>query len=205
MVRHVKLIDLENNCWICFSPNHFSNEDLGRIVYHEIKSDLTQKQLEFFGKTVMMPRLTAWYGDKEYNYSGTINKPREMPASIKAVRDQLEEDFSKLPGFNPGKVVLNSVLCNFYRDGSDSIDWHSDNEKGLGPDEDNVLIASVTFGYERKFVLKSKQTKQKLSFELGRGDVLIMGGKTQKFWVHKSPKTSQKIGARLNLTFRVRE
>lgn len=198
----MKLLDLQDKCWICLSVNGFTDEAVIRKLYEEVKPDLSQKELEFYGKKIKMPRLTAWYGDEEYNYSGTINEAKPMPPSVVAIRDSLEQQFKHLPGFNPKKTILNSVLLNLYRDGNDSVDWHSDNESGLGPTNDNIIIASITFGNPRNFVLRNKKTKQKISVELGNGDVIIMGGQTQKFWVHKVPKTSKEVGKRLNLTFR---
>ena len=199
----MKLIDLENDCWICFAAGFFKDEKLLSQVYKDSVKDLSQQELFFYGKKILMPRLTAWYGEKEYKYSGTVNVPKKMPPSILKIRNEIENSFSHLPGFGQEKPVLNSVLCNYYRDGGDSINWHSDDESMLGPTEKNVLIASVTFGYERRFILKNKQTKQKMTIMLGQGDVLVMGGQAQKYWVHKIPKTSKATEPRLNLTFRV--
>ena len=196
----MKLIDLQDKCWIALSNEGFPG--LRHSTWDEVKPDLTQKELEFYGRKFMMPRLTAWYGDGEYRYSGTVNPAKPMPPSVKAIRDTIESRCSKLPGFGGKDPVLNSVLINFYRDGKDSVDWHSDDASQLGPTKDNVLIASLTIGNPRKFVLRNKKTRQKISFELETDDLLIMGGQTQKFWEHKIPKTSKKVGERLNLTFR---
>lgn len=198
----MKLMDIETGCWICVANNCYTDESVITLLYEEVKADLTQKEISFYGKTMFLPRLTAWYGDLAYNYSGILNEAKPMPPSVMAVRNYLETSFSHLPGMTDKKSILNSVLLNLYRDGSDSVDWHSDNEQGLGPAKNNVIIASITFGHARNFVLKSKKTNQKISFELGHGDVLFMGGQTQKFWAHKVPKTSEKVGKRLNLTFR---
>lgn len=201
----MKQIDLENGCWICLGAvgAPLSPDDLFPIVLDEITPELTRKELEFFGRKIMMPRMTAWYGETDYNYSGAVNKAMLMTPTLQTIARWVEAHFSHLPGLKTG--VLNSVLCNLYPDGNDSVDWHSDNETGLGPSADNILIASVTFGGARKFVLKNKHTKQKLSIDLGHGDVLIMGGQTQKHWQHKVPKTSKKVDPRLNLTYRVNQ
>lgn len=198
----MKLIDLQDKCWICLSTSNFVDNDVILKLFEEVKPDLSQKELQFYGKKIKMPRLTAWYGNGEYNYSGTINEAKTMPSSVLIVRNSLEQQFQHLPGFNIKKPILNSVLLNLYRNGNDSVDWHSDNEQGLGPANDNVIITSITFGDTRNFVLRNKKTRQKISMDLGNGDVIIMGGQTQKFWEHKVPKTSQKVGKRLNLTFR---
>jgi alkylated DNA repair dioxygenase AlkB len=98
------------------------------------------------------------------------------------------------------KVDFNSVLLNRYRDGNDSISWHTDAEKELGI---NPIIASVNFGATRKFQLRHIKTKEKLEIELTHGSLLIMQGELQHFWQHQVPKTTQKVGERINLTFRV--
>ena len=99
---------------------------------------------------------------------------------------------------------FNSVLLNLYRDGNDSVDWHADDERELGPEP---IIASVSLGETRTFDFRSKyDSKHKRSFELFSGDVVIMSGATQRHWEHRVPKTAERIrfstGPRINLTFR---
>jgi alkylated DNA repair dioxygenase AlkB len=142
----VKLIDLDGQCWICFGTSKFTRSYDETVILKGIETNLTQKNLEFYGKKFKMPRLTAWFGDREYNYSGTINSPNEMPVSVSNIARFVEKRFSHLPGMKPSGITFNSVLCNYYRDGNDSVEWHSDNERGLGPTNNNVLIASVSFG-----------------------------------------------------------
>lgn len=100
---------------------------------------------------------------------------------------------------NVAKTPFNSVLANLYRDGNDSNGWHSDNEPELGPEP---VIASLSFGEARLFHLKHKETKQKLSFELTPGSLLIMAGDMQQHWLHTVPKTKKTKSQRINLTFR---
>ena len=195
----------ESGCWL--ATGKLPREELPEvnlsILLGELETELSQKELDFFGRKVLVPRLTAWFGSKSYDYSGIKNDPRPIPPMVSQVALWLNRNSEGLPGAH-GQETFNSVLCNYYRSGMDSIDWHSDNEKGLGPDPaSNILIGSVTFGGSRKFVLKNKTSKEKLSFDLGDRDVLIMGGLTQKFWVHKSPRVSGRCEPRLNLTFRV--
>jgi hypothetical protein len=87
-----------------------------------------------------------------------------------------------------------------YRDGKDSISWHTDAEKELGK---NPIIASVNFGATRKFQLRHIETKEKLEIDLSNGSLLIMQGELQHFWQHQVPKTNSLISERINLTFRV--
>jgi alkylated DNA repair dioxygenase AlkB len=96
-------------------------------------------------------------------------------------------------------TAFNSLLLNFYRDGTDSIGFHTDAEPELG---ENPAIATVSFGSVRAFVLKHKATKETLTYRLGHGSLLVMGGTTQHHWLHALPKTDETIGERISLTFR---
>jgi alkylated DNA repair dioxygenase AlkB len=96
---------------------------------------------------------------------------------------------------------FNAVLLNLYRDGSDSMGWHSDDEKEIVT---GSAIGSVSFGTTRRLMFRRRDDRKiKIDLELAQGDFLVMRGETQKFWQHQIPKTTKKIGARINLTFRV--
>jgi len=90
-------------------------------------------------------------------------------------------------------------LANYYRDGNDSNGWHADNEKELGIDP---VIASISLGVERRFDLKHNLTKEKISFHLSNGSLLIMGGSLQHNWKHTLAKAKKIEEGRINLTFR---
>jgi len=94
---------------------------------------------------------------------------------------------------------FNSVLANLYRNGQDSMGWHQDNETELGL---NPIIASLSLGESRKFVLRHLETKQKHELDLSHGSLLVMAGETQHYWQHSIPKTAKPKGSRINLTFR---
>jgi alkylated DNA repair dioxygenase AlkB len=113
-----------------------------------------------------------------------------MPPLIDQLRQQVEAETG-------GR--FNSVLCNLYRDGQDTVSWHSDDETFLGP---NPEIASLTFGASRPFQLKHKTTKERLEFQLGDGAILYMGRGVQADWQHRIPRTNHQVSPRLNLTFR---
>lgn len=188
--------DLPPNGWIAlvhaFVPEHHA-------LMHPLVASLPLKseRLRILGRDVATPRLTSWHGDPgaSYGYSGRHFDPNPWTADLDVVRDRLEA----LLG-----VRFNSVLANYYRDGRDSMSFHSDAEPELGPNSpDDVLIASVSLGAPRRFVLQSKATKERRVFELGEGSVLVMGGAVQRYWRHGVPKTSRKVGPRLNLTFRI--
>jgi alkylated DNA repair dioxygenase AlkB len=96
-------------------------------------------------------------------------------------------------------IKFNSCLLNLYHNGNEGMGWHSDDEESLGT---NNTIASLSFGAERKFSFKHKQTKQTVSLVLEHGSLLIMKDATQRNWLHSLPKSKDIIQSRINLTFR---
>jgi len=184
---------IENGEYI-FYPNFFSKSE-SDIMLKELRNNIVWKQesMNMYGKKIDFPRLTAWYGnnDKPYSFSGITLQPLPWTSEILTIKNKIE---------SIAKTVFNSVLLNLYRDGNDSISWHTDAEKELGI---NPIIASVNFGATRKFQLRHIKTKEKLEIELTHGSLLIMKGELQHFWQHQVPKTSKPVGERINLTFRV--
>ena len=90
--------------------------------------------------------------------------------------------------------------ANLYRDGTDSMGYHSDNETELGP---RPTIASISLGDRRRFVLRHRVTREQWSWDLGHGDLLVMRDESQSDYAHAVPKTSRPVGPRMNLTFRL--
>ncbi len=150
-------------------------------------------EIVFSGKAVKIPRLTAWYGDEgaAYVYSGIRNEP--LPWTLELA--DLRELVSKEAG-----VRFNSVLLNLYRDGADSVAWHSDDEPELGP---TPTIASISLGATRRFRLRHKKTRETLAIDLEGGSILLMSGESQRHWEHCLTKTKLEVSERINLTFRV--
>lgn len=188
------------NLEVTILENFFSPED-AKCFFDLLNEKVPweQETLNMFGKVTPIPRLTAWFGDsgKSYTYSGILNKPHDwmLIPELNAMREKLDEICA---------TSFNSVLLNLYRDGNDSVDWHADDERELGPEP---MIASVSLGETRKFDFRSKHdTNLKKSFELFSGDVVVMSGVTQQHWEHRVPKTAERIrlstGPRINLTFR---
>ena len=177
-----------------YSPNFFSKTE-SDLFLKSLKENILWKQesMNMYGKKIDFPRLTAWYGDndKPYKFSGITLQPLPWTTDILAIKNKIEPQ---------AKVIFNSVLLNRYRDGNDSISWHTDAEPELGK---NPIIASVNFGDTRKFQLRHINTKEKLEIELSHGSLLIMQGELQHFWQHQVPKTTQNVTERINLTFRV--
>lgn len=187
------LTEIENGEYI-FYKNFFSKSE-SDILLKGLRNKIVWKQesMNMYGRKIDFPRLTAWYGknDKSYSFSGITLQPLPWTSEILRIKSKTEPI---------AKTVFNSVLLNLYRNGNDSISWHTDAEKELGI---NPIIASVNFGATRKFQLRHIKTKEKLEIELTHGSLLIMQGELQHFWQHQVPKTSKPVGERINLTFRV--
>ena len=157
------------------------------------KVEWRQDEIKVFWKTHLTPRLTAWYGSKEYVYSGVVNSPKKPIDEIKAIQRKIEE---VIPSFK-----ANGVLLNYYRDGKDKMGWHSDDEKELG---ENPIIVSVSLGETRRFDFKHKAIKtEKTSINLNSGSLLIMREGVQDNWKHQIPQQLRVIQGRINLTFRM--
>ena len=151
-----------------------------------------QGTIQLFGKTYKTPRLEALYGEKNLRYSYSNQEIQAIP--LCPLIAKLKREVEKKTQHN-----FNCVFVNVYRNGMDSNGWHADNEKELGQDP---IIASLSFGERRKFLLKSNKGNQKISLELDHGDLLLMGSGIQNKWKHCVPKSKKVMAPRINLTFR---
>src|SRR5262249_39731777 len=112
-----------------------------------------QERIRIRGREYVQPRLVAWFGDPEasYTYSGLKLVPEPWTARLGLLRTRVER---------AAGAPFNSVLCNFYRNGTDSMGMHADKERELGP---NPVIASVSLGVTRRFVMRHvKDAKERL-------------------------------------------
>lgn len=152
-----------------------------------------QSVLQLYGRARPIPRLNAWFGDPScgYGYSGHRLSLHPWLPVLAQLRQRLQQDLN---------IVSNSVLANLYRDGQDSVAWHSDDEPELGI---NPVIASISLGAERRFSLKPRgqSTLKPLHLSLPSGSLLLMTGATQHNWYHCVPKSSSVNTARISLTF----
>jgi len=141
---------------------------------------------------IVTKRKIAWYGDTDlkYTYSNITRTALPWTPELLALKRITEERT---------KEKFNSCLLNLYHSGNEGMSWHSDDEKDL---KEDGAIASLSFGEERKFSFKHKETKEKVSLTLENGSLLIMKGATQEFWLHSLPPSKLIIYPRINLTFR---
>jgi len=179
-----------------FTPHFYAEEEANSLAAALIASlELEQQTLKIFGRDVVAPRLSAWYGDPgaSYAYSGLRLEPKPWLPALVEIRNRLEQTVGR---------PFNSVLANFYRDGRDSMGWHSDDEPELGQ---APTIASLSFGGTRRFLLRHRTRRDLDTLELlpGNGSLILMAGATQRAWKHAVPKTARPADPRLNLTFRM--
>lgn len=179
---------------VYFIPNFFSLEEAD-LYFKLLQEELVwqQEPIWMFGKQVLQPRLTALYGDPKvsYGYSGISMQSLPFTKELETIKQRLQ-DYTQ--------HEFTHVLCNYYRDGQDSMGWHRDNEPVLGQ---NPKIASLTFGASRSFQMRPYTEKEpKLKIELSHGSLLLMQGESQHHWEHQLPKTKKVIQPRINLTFR---
>lgn len=122
-----------------------------------------QRSVTVYGKNHPQPRLTRWYGDVPYAYSGLVWEAAPMPALVAHIRDRAQAATGH---------TFNSALCNLYRGGSDCVGWHADDEPLFGPDP---VVASVSFGATRTFKMRRADRSEARDFQLSDGSILVMG------------------------------
>jgi len=144
------------------------------------------------GKHIITKRKVAWYGDKDYAYTYSRASKTALPWTPELLK--LKRIAEEKTGTN-----YNSCLLNLYHNGDEGMAYHSDDEKALAK---NSAIASMSFGAERKFLFKHKQTKATVTTFLQNGSLLLMSDETQTNWLHRLPPTKKVIKPRINLTFR---
>lgn len=164
---------------------HYTNRLLQTILW---KND----EAIIFGKKIITKRKVAWYGDRAFEYSYSNTTKLALPWTEELLELKLITEHKTGEQFN-------SCLLNLYHNGEEGMAWHSDAEKDL---KKNGAIASLSFGAERKFAFKHKQSKQTVSLLLEHGSLLVMKGPTQTHWLHRLPPAKGILSPRVNLTFR---
>ncbi len=173
-----KLLDLE-------AANHYLKALLENIEWRNDEAII-------FGKKIITKRKVAWYGEKafEYTYSNTTKHALLWTKELLELKVLIEKETGE---------TFNSCLLNLYHNGDEGMAWHSDGEKDLKKDG---AIGSLSFGAERKFAFKHKQSQEKIEMILEHGSLLVMKDTTQTHWLHRLPPTKRISTPRVNLTFR---
>lgn len=188
----------------CSIPQHcgieifkpFLDPVLAESLFEQLLNEIhwQQPSIQLAGKKIPIPRLQSWQGKAEYSYSYSgkqfhaIRFHPKIAELCNHINTRLDTDF-------------NSVLCNLYRDGQDSVSWHADDEPELGP---SPLIASLSLGETRVFQIKEKNIKSAplIKIPLPHNSLAVMPRGFQSNYIHQIPKTKKIKNARINLTFR---
>ena len=179
-----------------YKENFLSREEADRLKDHLFRTaPWEQRTQKMYDKTVMIPRLTAWYGDDKKSYESADNitsSTNPWTPELLALKERIEQEF----GYR-----FNGVLLNLYRDQNDSVAWHRDKESRYGK---RPVIASISLGQTRNFDFRKKDHHQsKYSLPLPNGSLLIMKGDLQEHWEHRISKSTIPMKERINLTFRL--
>lgn len=182
---------------IVFWPNWLSGAEADQQLLSRAieQTDWRQDNIRIAGKIIPVPRLQNWFGDPatSYTYSGICLQAVSFPDWMEQLRLSVEGQTGQ---------PFNRALVNYYRHGRDSVDWHADDEKALGP---APVIASVSLGAERVFQLRHNLSREKLSISLPHGSLLLMGAGIQQHWQHRLAKVGDLQEPRVNFTFRYME
>jgi alkylated DNA repair dioxygenase AlkB len=182
--------ELADGGLLIYHPRFLLGADADELLATLKHATPWKQEVGSFGRP--FPRLTSYYADPgvTYRYSGVEHPSLPWPEHLLDIRRRVEE---------AAGAPFNSLLLNYYRDGSDSIGYHTDAEAELGL---NPIVPSISLGATRRFLLRHITTKERRTFDLTHGSLLIMAGTTQHHWQHSVPKTTAAVGERINLTFR---
>lgn len=185
LLPHDGIVNYYGKVCTTAQANHYLDALLNTIEWENDKAII-------FGKLIITKRKVAWYGEREfeYTYSNTTKRALPWTKELLELKHIAEEKAGE---------TFNSCLLNLYHTGEEGMAWHSDGEKDL---KKNGAIGSMSFGAERKFMFKHKQTGEKVDVFLEHGSLLVMKGTTQSNWLHRLPPTTKIKTPRVNLTFR---
>src|SRR3954451_25485448 len=174
-------VDLDPESWVDYAPGWVTGA--GELFAELLGStSWGQRTRTMFDKRVIEPRLTS-------SWRAASGKPLAPPV-LEDMRRTLSQRYD---------VVLDSMGMNLYRGGRDSVAWHGDR---IAREIERPIVALVSLGHPRKFLLRPKGGGRSRPFELGRGDLLVTGGRTQRLWQHSVPKVANAAGPRISLVFR---
>lgn len=186
--KRVEVLDMPG-ADVTFCPRFFEPaeaRDLFDRLRAEVPWPLVATRRMMYERMVDTPRVGVWYGtDREGGHQPWLPVLRLM-------RSRIEDEVGRR---------FNAVYVQLYRDGQDSVAWHSDREAQVA----SPVIASLSLGATRRFLFKHKTRKDlsTIALDLVEGTLLVMAGETQQHWLHHVPKTLTPVAERINLTFRI--
>ena len=197
---------LENKMNVMFTVDYLDDvyarklfSELKRIQYNTDE----QSMIKIYGKSIKIPRKQIAFGDPDANYhfSGTSVGAYDWNKTDNSTNSKMGQKLKELT-----KMVseiacfdFNYILVNNYLDQTNSIGYHSDDEKELGQ---YPVIAGISLGQERKIYFKSNITGEVIKISLPHNSLYVMYYPTNKYWKHAIPKSEKTLGQRISLTFR---
>ena len=171
---------LDPRSWVDYAPSWVDGSD---GLFDELVNsrDWGQRSRKMYDKTVTEPRLTSLW-------RAGSGEPL-LPEILAEIRDALSDRYG---------IGFDSVGFNLYRDGNDSVAWHGDR---ISKDIQEPVVALVSLGEPRRFLLRPRGGGKSSSFMCGAGDLLVTGGRTQRDWEHSVPKVAN-AGPRMSLAYR---
>lgn len=183
----IKILELGETCEVFYVPRWLPFKH-ALSLYDSLskKINFQQYKIAIADTLVDQPRLTCWFGEQSYTYSGLAIQPEPWLPELLTIRNKLIQDLGE---------NFNSALANYYENGSHYVGWHADDESQIGS-----TIASVSLGEVRDFSIRSAKANHTLSLQAG--SLLVMAGETQKYCKHTLHKTAKDVKPRINLTYR---
>lgn len=174
-----------------YTPGFLSGQQSNELMLLLLNTvQWQQHKVMMYDKEFWVPRLSAWYGDYQAQKENKSSTFLSLPELL-YLKHQVETHTG---------MRFNGVLLNYYRDGNDSVAWHSDNDTLPGL---KTEIASISIGEERNFDFRHKDNhRRRHSIKLQHGSLLLMKGDLQRYWEHRIAKSSRPMKGRINLTFR---
>jgi alkylated DNA repair dioxygenase AlkB len=178
--RNLRRHQLDDTAWVDHDPGWLAGSDALFAWLLENAPWVTTQQ-ELYGRVVDTPRLVA-----QWPYQAGAES---LPAPLEAIRAALAQRYAR---------PFDSVSANLYRDGRDSVAWHGDR---IARQVKDPLVATVSLGHPRRFLMRPRGGRSELALTLGRGDLVVMGGTSQRTWQHAIPKRAS-AGPRISVAVR---
>ena len=177
----LRRIALDERSWVDHEPGWLAGSD---ELFAELVETgrFSQRTVHMYDREVLEPRLTAGWA--------TEVGSSDVPGALREVAGALSRRYG---------VVFDRIWVNLYRDGRDSVAWHGDRNRHTHTDP---LVATVSLGARRRFLLRPVGGRPQLELHPGHGDLVVMGGACQHEWEHTVPKDAHAVGPRMSITLR---
>ena len=171
-------LQLDETSWIEHVPGWLQASD---TLFDELMSEAPweQRHRYMWGERVTEPRLTAEYRD-------ISEAPQQL---LHTVTDELSQHYG---------VAYRYVWLNLYRNNRDSTSWHGD---PIGKVQETSTVPVLSLGATRRFLIKPAEGGKSVSLTVASGDLIVMGGRSQRDWRHSVPKQAVLVGPRISINF----